>query len=58
MEVTMKRVKYLESETSKVIKVSEAVQHRLMALGKKGETFNAIIEKLLDLYEAKAGEKA
>jgi predicted CopG family antitoxin len=41
----------LEFETSKTIKVSEAVQHRLMALGKKGETFNAIIERLLTEYE-------
>lgn len=40
----------------KFIRVSSRTHERLRALGRKGETFNDIIERLLDFWEAQQHE--
>jgi len=42
----------------KFIRVSSRTHERLRALGRKGETFNDIIERLLDFWEAQQGTQA
>ena len=37
----------------KTIKISEDIHARLLKVGSMGETFEDVIEKLLDFYESK-----